>query len=92
MKFNSDFRTALRRRKFDNQLELLGYIYDPTYSEPITEKNEVYISRRWVTLGVFEDEQKAKEEASRIHGLAAQHKLLPDNVRSFDSNKARIRK
>lgn len=67
MTLNADFKTEIKTRNHDNKTILWGYVYDPTFQEPITEKNEVYISRRWVTLGVFDDEPQAQKEARNWH-------------------------
>ncbi len=91
MKFNADFKTTQHKRKHDGLVELLGYIYDPTFTEPITEENEAYISRRWVTLGVFTNEQEAKAKANYYHGLAGNSKprVHASNIIGFSGSKVR---
>jgi hypothetical protein len=52
-------RTEIKQRKYDGKFELIGLMNDPTFEEPITEKNSQYISQRWVTIGVFNNEEEA---------------------------------
>jgi hypothetical protein len=43
----------LALREFDNSVELIGYIPDPTYDMKDFVGREMLFPKRWVTLAVF---------------------------------------
>lgn len=43
-------------REFDNMVELLGLVSDPTYDMKDFVGREMLFPKRWVTLGVFDAE------------------------------------
>jgi hypothetical protein len=41
-------------REFDDKIELLGYISDPTYNMKDFEGREMLFPKRWITLDVLD--------------------------------------
>lgn len=47
-------------RDFDNKVELIGWVQDPTADMKNFENREMLFPKRWVTLGVFDADMRIK--------------------------------
>lgn len=47
-------------REYDNQVEVIGWVQDPTADMKDYEGREMLFPKRWVTLGVFDAETRIK--------------------------------
>lgn len=45
-------------REFDNMVEVIGYVPDPTYDMKDFVGREMLFPKRWVTIGVFNSEME----------------------------------
>lgn len=52
-KFPRADRYDLALREFDNMVEVLGWVPDPTYDMKDFEGKEMLFPKRWVTIGVI---------------------------------------
>lgn len=48
-------------RDFDNKVELIGFIDDPTLDIRDFQNREMLFPKRWVTLAVFEDTEEVPQ-------------------------------
>jgi len=53
-------RYDLFLRDFDNKVEVIGWVQDPTVNMKEYEGREMLFPKRWVTLGVFSANMKVK--------------------------------
>ena len=53
-------RYDLFLREYDNQVEVLGWMHDPTYEMRDFEGREMLFPKRWVTIGVLSGGIKVK--------------------------------
>lgn len=53
-------RYDLFLRNFDNKVEVIGWVQDPTVNMKEYEGREMLFPKRWVTLGVFSANMKVK--------------------------------
>jgi len=51
-------RYDLALREYDNMVEVIGWMQDPTYEMKDFEGREMLFPRRWVTLAVFPESTK----------------------------------
>lgn len=47
-------------RDFDNMVEVIGFVPDPTYDMKDFVGKEMLFPKRWITLGVFDAETQVK--------------------------------
>jgi hypothetical protein len=47
-------------REYDKQVELIGWVQDPTVDMKEFEGREMLFPKRWVTLAVFDENKKVK--------------------------------
>lgn len=47
-------------RDFDKKVELIGWVQDPTVDMKEFEGREMLFPKRWVTLGVFDEDTRIK--------------------------------
>jgi|TARA_B100001094_G_scaffold160609_1_gene155361 hypothetical protein len=47
-------RYDIVKREFDNSVEVIGYVQDPTKNMNDFRGREMLFPKRWVTLGVFQ--------------------------------------
>jgi len=53
-------RYDLFLREFDNSVEVLGWMQDPTINANSFQNREMLIPKRWVTIGVLDADMKVK--------------------------------
>jgi hypothetical protein len=53
-KLNKAYKYDLVMREFDNKIELIGLVDDPTYDIADFVGREMLFPKKWVTLDVFE--------------------------------------
>lgn len=58
----------LKTRSYDGKVELVELMTDPTFEGVVNESNSAFISKRWITIGVFDDFQTAKKEKENCLG------------------------
>lgn len=47
-------------RKFDDQVEIIGWMQDPTYDMKDFQGREMLFPKRWITIGVLSAETQVK--------------------------------
>jgi hypothetical protein len=47
-------------REFDNKVEVVGWMQDPTIDDRVFENREMLIPKRWVTIGVIDAEERIR--------------------------------
>lgn len=52
------YKYDLALREFDNKVELIGLVNDPTYDMNDFRGREMLFPKRWVTLKVFDADEK----------------------------------
>lgn len=45
-------------RSYDDMVEILGYVQDPTYDMKDFEGREMLFPKRWITIGIVEADQE----------------------------------
>ena len=53
-------RYELFLREFDNKVEVVGWMQDPTIDDRVFENREMLIPKRWVTIGVIDAEERIR--------------------------------
>ena len=53
-------RYELFLREFDNKVEVVGWMKDPTIDDRVFENREMLIPKRWVTIGVIDAEERIR--------------------------------
>ena len=53
-------RYELFLRVFDNKVEVVGWMQDPTIDDRVFENREMLIPKRWVTIGVIDAEERIR--------------------------------
>ena len=53
-------RYDLFLREFDNSVEVIGWMQDPTIDVHTYQNREMLIPKRWVTIGVLDADMKVK--------------------------------
>ena len=53
-------RYDLYLRKFDNMVEVLGWMQDPTYDMRDFQGREMLFPKRWITIGVLPAETQVR--------------------------------